>query len=561
MLLAAQLLVVPPTFPYLAWSVAGVLFLALAGALLVGARRARAAAEELEHWRRIFEQVQLAVIRCSPDGTITGWNPEAARWLGHRSEDVLGKGLALFDSPKGLGLSDVLPAALEKGSWTGDLSARRRDGDLVRCESVVLSLRDGRGQVREVVGMHRDVTGQRAEEASRRRLEEQLRQSQKMEAIGQLAGGIAHDFNNLLTSMLGYAEMLGQQFDPESEEAGDLEELLSAGHRAAALTRQMLTFSRRQPQRTAPVDLVRVVEDLTQLLKVTLGEDVRWETHHEQATAWVLAEHSQLEQVLLNLAINARDAMPRGGPLRIETRRRVVLEEQGAADGVCPGEFVEISVRDGGRGMDAETRARVFDPFFTTKEPGKGTGLGLSTVSSMVKGFHGAISVQSEPGVGTCFEILLPRIEPEPGAPFAGSVEVPAGSGETILVVEDEPLVRRLICSGLRQAGYAVLEAASSDEASRLSEVREGPIALLIADVVMPGEGGVEVARRLTATRPDLRVLFISGYTEDTMLAHGLPSKGVTFLRKPFTPAVLQARIATLLASEYDLNPTVPTGA
>ena len=543
-----MLAALPPVWSF---ALAGAALAAIAWWVAGALRRARAVREELASWRMVEDLLPVALVRADPAGRVTGWNPAATRIFGYRAEEMLGSSVDLLDASEGAGLRASMARAREDGHWIGELSARRRDGGRVRCESVLVGHRAEDGSLLEQIALHQDVTRLYTGEESRRRLEEQLRQSQKMEAVGQLAGGIAHDFNNLLTSILGYAEILGRHFEPDSEHLGDLAELERAGRRAASLTRQLLSFSREQSTRAAAVDVVRVVADLVQLLRPTLGESLELAVRAEVDAAWVLADRTELEQVLVNLALNARDAMPLGGALTVTTEvTRLPLEELAEPRGLAAGEYVVLRVEDEGRGMAEETRARIFEPFFTTKDHGKGTGLGLSTVQGIVERCGGVIRVESALGEGTTFEVWLPRVEPELAVVAPSDAPPLIAGGTTILVVEDEPLVRRLVCSGLREAGYVVLEAQNGAEARRLSAAHSGSIEVLVTDVVMPGEGGVELATHLVATRPDLRVLYISGYTEDAILPHGVPTDGASFLQKPFTSAALQARIHGLLHPE-----------
>ena len=386
-----------------------------------------------------------------------------------------------------------------------------------------------------------------AEDVSvRKRLEDQLRQAQKMEAIGRLAGGIAHDFNNILTAITGYSEMLLDQIGPDKPIYADLQEIRKASERAAALTRQLLAFGRRQVLRTAPVDVNAVIEDLRRLLERTIGEDIRIETSLDADLRLIIADATQLEQVLINLAANARDAMPDGGTLRIVTR----TFEAGpafAADHfpMPPGTYVALEVIDTGTGMAADVRAHIFEPFFTTKEVGRGAGLGLATVYGIVKQLDGFIWVTSEPAQGTTFSIFFPVAPVDARGAVAreeGGVMAAVGS-ECILIVEDEPAVRALARSVLRRHGYKVYEAANGEEAIALTSALDDPPELLLTDLVMPGMSGAEVARQLTATHPGLRVIYMSGYSEDAVTHRGLLSREMDLLEKPFSPRTLLTRV------------------
>jgi signal transduction histidine kinase len=382
----------------------------------------------------------------------------------------------------------------------------------------------------------------------RRKLEEQLRQSQKMEAVGQLAGGIAHDFNNLLMVINGYAELLQNRIDEKSPLRVNVDEIRHAGDRAASLTRQLLAFSRRQVLQPKVLDLNGVISHLGTMLQRLIGEDLELRMLLRQDLGTVLADPGQIEQVLLNLVVNARDAMSTGGKLILETDN-VVLDETFAREhpAVVPGPHVLLAVSDTGAGIPGEIRARIFEPFFSTKERGKGTGLGLSTVYGIIKQSNGYISVWSEVGKGTTFKIYLPRVEGEVQVLSSASPAASLQGGETLLVVEDESAVQEVIERVLSGNGYRVLLACGGSEALRVSGEHEGPIDLLITDVVMPGMGGREVASRLETSRPGLRVLFMSGYTDDAISHHGILETGLKFLQKPFTTDALLRKVREAL--------------
>jgi PAS domain S-box-containing protein len=390
--------------------------------------------------------------------------------------------------------------------------------------------------------------------AERKLLEDQLRQAQKMEAIGQLAGGVAHDFNNLLTAINGYSGLALQKIDDDHPLRGYLEEIKKAGDRATNLTRQLLAFGRKQILQPLPINLNDVVTDINKMLRRLIGEDIVLTAKLEPTVPKIKADPGQVEQVLVNLVVNARDAMPHGGKLTIETSE-VDLDREYADRhvGVVPGSYVMLAVSDTGTGMDEDTRARIFDPFFTTKEQGKGTGLGLSTVYGIVKQSGGNIWVYSELGHGTTFKVYLPVLAVDSQQTEAAAVELPMPSGsETILLVEDEDVVRGLARKILEHAGYHVLEASRGEEAVRLCLERAGPIDLLLTDVVMPETSGKEVANRLTELLPGLRVLFMSGYTDAAIVHHGVLDSDVEFIQKPFSPAALCRRVREVLDSKRE---------
>src|SRR3989441_649940 len=386
------------------------------------------------------------------------------------------------------------------------------------------------------------------EKAQRKQLEDQLRQSQKMEAIAQLTGGIAHDFNNMLTVILGYSELMLKRLPPDAPLRDDVEQVKEAGERASLLTKQLLAFSRKQVLQPKVLDLNTVLTNMDRMLQRLIGEDIALVAVPAPGLWHVYADPSQIEQVMMNLAVNARDAMPNGGKLTIETANVQLDDAYAHQHGpVQPGSYVMLAVSDTGCGMDRETQARIFEPFFTTKEPGKGTGLGLSTVYGIVKQSGGYVWVYSESGRGTTFKVYLPRVD-APAQPHAPPREAATLTGtETILLAEDDEILRPLTKGLLAKLGYAVLDAESADQALAVAGARQGPIHLLVADVVMPGASGRELARRLAQSRPETRVLYVSGYTDDAIVHHGMLEPGLNFLQKPFTPAGLARKVREVL--------------
>ena len=426
----------------------------------------------------------------------------------------------------------------------------RPDGKerLVRQQAEVIFGQDRR--VVGLVGTTQDITDVRS-------LEEQLRHSQKLEAVGQLAGGIAHDFNNLLTAINGYCDLILEDLPDQDPIHPDLMEIRRAGERAATLTRQLLAFSRKQVLEPRVINLNIIVQGMDNMLRRLLGEDIKLHMHFEPNLGLVRADPGQLEQVILNLTVNARDAMPKGGELTIETSNAVLDEDYASThESVVPGFYTLLAVSDTGCGMDSETQAHVFEPFFTTKNPGKGTGLGLSMVYGIVKQSGGSIWVYSEPNQGSTFKIYLPALQ-EAQAPDA-SEELPeerAKGSETVLVVEDENAVRSFTSMVLKRSGYQVIEASNGEEALSLSRGHDGEIQLLLTDMVMPGMGGRQVAEALETQRPAIRVLYVSGYTEHASAKRGSLGSDLPFLQKPFTIESLLRKVRQVLDAPAERKP------
>ncbi|MQA28494.1 MAG: response regulator [Luteitalea sp.] len=493
-------------------------------------------------FRTLVEKSSDLLVLVDAAGRITYASPSAERDVGWARGTLVGKRALDLLHPDDLAvLSSRFAQGLSAGeSRPMEMRVRRQDGTYRTIEGVVADhLRDP--DVAAFVINARDVTVRQA-------LEEQIRQVQKMEAVGRLAGGIAHDFNNLLTAILGYCNLLLEDLPAESGMRSDLEEIHSAGDRAAALTRQLLAFSRRQMLQPQPIELSSLVEGMDGTLRRLLGDGIGLVMALEPDLPVINADPASIEEILINLAVNACDAMLEGGRLTVETTS---AELDGAYlrkhPAVIPGRYVMLAVSDTGEGMDALTRARVFEPFFTTKGQGKGTGLGLATVYGLVKQSGGYIWVYSEPGHGTVFKVYLPPLDEAFARDVTPEGRAHAGS-ETVLVVEDEEGVRRLGTEALRRHGYAVLEARDSLEALRVVEHHQGIIDLVVTDVVMPHMTGRELAERIRQARPSLKVLFMSGFTHHAVMQREL-GPGASFLQKPFTSGALARRVRELLDS------------
>jgi two-component system, cell cycle sensor histidine kinase and response regulator CckA len=449
---------------------------------------------------------------------------------------------------RGLALADVdleSPPAIDLLAEQGQPAARRhrtKSGRVIDVEVAVYEIDYGGRPA--LLMMLMDITG-------RRQLEEQLRQAQKMEAVGMLAGGVAHDFNNLLTIITGYSQLILNNLKEKDPNRHSAEQIMKAGERAAALTKQLLAFSRRQVLQLRVVDLNKLVTSMGAMLQRLIGEDIDLRLSLKPDLGRVSADPSQIEQVIMNLVVNARDAMPKGGVLTLETSNTEL--DSGYAHrhiAVKPGPYVMLAVSDNGSGMDSATRARLFEPFFTTKGSGKGTGLGLSTVFGIVKQSGGSVDVYSEMGKGTSFKIYLPRID-QPAAVEPESLRKVVRRGwETVLLVEDDEMVRTLVRETLEGHGYKVLDAGGPLEARRMAEHFPGPIHLIITDVVMPKVNGRELAQQIMRRRGDMRVLYMSGYTDNAVLNSGILAGDVAFLQKPFTPGALIEKVRDVLEGD-----------
>ena len=424
-----------------------------------------------------------------------------------------------------------------------------QQGEVLWLQTVKRPILSDDGTATQILGIATDITARKKTEEALSRSEEQLRQAQKMEAVGKLAGGVAHDFNNLLTAIIGHSEMCLRRLTREDGLYSHVEQIQKAGDRAAGLTRQLLAFSRKQILQPKVIDLNSIVGDLSLMLQRLIGEDIDLMMRLAPNVGKVKADPNQVEQVLMNLAVNARDAMPNGGKLTIETSN-VYLSDEFASDHVtvASGHYVMLAVSDSGVGMDAATKARIFEPFFTTKEVGKGTGLGLSTVYGIVKQSGGSIWVYSELGSGTTFKIYLPLVADQVEQVETRRQAILKGEG-TILLVEDEDVVREMVAETLKDCGYMVLIAGNGPAALDLSDEFSGEIKLMLTDVVMPQMSGRQLTEKLSPKRPSMKVLYMSGYTDDAIVRHGVLEEGTAFIGKPFSPDALVLKIGELLGA------------
>lgn len=502
-----------------------------------------------EKYRHFFEQELAAHYVSAPDGRLLVCNEAFAHLLGFSSaaETMASDAASVYPADPSQRAALLARLAREGRVDRFETEVRRDDGTLVHVIVSAVAVVEGEPPaLREIHGFLIDDT-------KRRKAEAEVQQAQKMDAIGRLAGGVAHDFNNILGVIIGFGELLLRKATPG--ERGKLEQILKAANRAASLTRQLLAFSRKQVVEPKVLDLNLLLSDMEKMLGRLMGEDIDFAIECGADLGQVKADPGQIEQVIMNLCVNARDAMPDGGRLRVETRN-VRIDSGGAAVGepMPSGRFVVLSVTDAGCGIAKGIIDNIFEPFFTTKEEGKGTGLGLSTVYGIVKQAGGHIRVESEVGRGTCFNIYLPRIDDPPEAPLEEEVEIPARGTETILLVEDDGSLREIAREILEENGYRVLEAANGEQATDIAQRHPDRIHLLVTDVVMPGMHGRALAESLASLRPGLEVLYMSGYTDDIIARRGVLEPGMRFIGKPFTELDLLRRIRAAIDGRKDEN-------
>jgi two-component system, cell cycle sensor histidine kinase and response regulator CckA len=499
--------------------------------------------ESEERYRLLVESIQdYAICLLDVNGRVSSWNGGAERIFGYAEPEISGSHFGRLFRPLD-GTRDlprqILETAARVGTYESEVWCTRKDGSALLASMLITAARDAAAALAGFTLVSRDITEQM-------RIAEERMQSQKLEVIGRLAGSVAHDFNNLLTIVSGFTELLNQSMEPDDAGRIYLDEIIKATDQAAALTQQLLAFGRRQLLQPRVIDVNEIVSNMETMLRRLIGENIELSIRLEASPGSTRADAVQIQQAILNLVINARDAMPAGGTISIITGNARETPGVGAEGGADP--LVTLVVADTGEGMDQQTLARIFEPFFTTKEVGKGSGLGLATVDGIVAQSGGRIRVSSALNQGTTFTVLLPSTADVPlGSPtVASATSSPTGS-ETVLLVEDEPALRRLIRRVLAQFGYTVLEVPDGEEALHLAEAYQGPINLVLTDVVMPRLSGRDLAERVLASHPEARILYMSGYTDDAVVQHGVLTQEVALLRKPFTPYALAARVREVL--------------
>lgn len=503
--------------------------------------------ESIRRFREMLENIRMMAVGLDLKGNITLCNDFLLGQTGWKREEIIGQNWFDLFIPEDV-RSQVRNAFFE-GITQGKILSHS-ENDIVTKTGQRRSISWNNGVLRDLQGQMIGTTNIGEDITERKNLEEQLRQAQKMEAIGRLTGGVAHDFNNLLTAIIGYGELMVMKLGPDHALFKHAEEICNSAERAATLTRQLLTFSRKQVLAPRVLEINNIIGTVDRILRRLIGEDIKFKTSLDPRLGRVRADSSQIEQVILNLALNARDAMPKGGLLTLRTEN-VEIDHSYAQKHwkVRPGRYVMLSVSDTGIGMNEETRSHLFEPFFTTKEVGKGTGLGLSTVYGILQQSGGHIDVITAPGKGSTFKIYLPRVEDSHETPISHSVPspMPSGGSETILIVEDEDHVRQLLSEILTAEGYKILTARHGMEALKVSASHSDPIHLMVTDVVMPELGGRELAQKMATHRPKTKVLFISGYAGTELMNESFPESEKNFLQKPFSPEVFRRKIRQIL--------------
>jgi len=511
-------------------------------------RFAQAGTELRSRLAAIADSSTDAIIGKTLDGTITSWNAGAEEMYGYTADEIIGRNISVLIPPERAGELTPILDRVRRGERISRFDTRRmrRDGSVIEVSVAITPVRDGSGTIVGAAAVARDVTERNRAEAGRRASEARLHQAERMETVGQLAGGIAHDFNNLLGAITGYADLIGQAVAGDPAISADVQQIQHAAVRAAQLTRELLIFSRREPTQPENIDLNTIISDLRQLLAASLGGRINLRIQTEPGLPPVMADRAQTEQVLLNLAVNARDAMPSGGTVTIATSQTDVTEGRGGLrPDAGPGHYVQVTMSDTGCGMSQNVVRRAFEPFFTTKPLGKGTGLGLSTVYGIVTHAGGDIRIESEEGMGTTFRLYLPAVCGSGQSLAPGQPTAQQGNGEVVLVVDDEPAVLAVAARMLRLNGYHTLEASTYEQALSLIATRD--FQLLLTDAVMPGMSGPALAERARELRPAVRVLHMSGSCASALDPADVASGREYLLKKPFTAHALLDKVSTVL--------------
>jgi PAS domain S-box-containing protein len=506
-----------------------------------------------ERFRLLIEGVKdYALYWLDAEGRISTWTPTAERIKGYKAEEIVGSHFSRFYSPEDIAAhkpEQILKTAMADGYAELEGWQIKKDGSQFFARALVGAVKDPRGRLLGFSKLVQDITAQKQTEEALDQKEQELAQSRKLEAVGRLAGGVAHDFNNLMTGIIGICDDLAE--DPSLQKRKeDIQVVLQAATRATQLTKQLLAFSRRQVATPVVLNMNVLISDMQKMLKRIIGEDIEFSTFLDPQIGNVRIDPGQIEQIIINLAINSKDAMPQGGQITIETVNVDLTEEYVKRHfEVKPGSYVGLIFSDTGSGIAEEIQSHIFEPFFTTKEKGKGTGLGLATVYGIIKQNGGDIFLYSHPGKGTTFKIYLPRVSEEATAkqlPKNPNTTIPTGT-ETILLVEDEDIVRRVAARALTKQGYNVLEAHHGNQALEIATKFEGSIDLLLTDVVMPGMNGRQLAEQLATSRTDLKILYMSGYTENIIVNRGILKAGISFIEKSFTSASLCRKVRDIL--------------
>ncbi len=499
----------------------------------------RELAETINKLKYALEQVPLSILMTDPDGVIEYVNPRLIELTGFSMEEVIGQKPAIFKS--GLNDPDLYTELWKNISagkmWRGELCNRKKNGELYHEMAIITPVKNSDGSIVNYLAIKEDIT-------ERKSLEEQLRQAQKMEAIGQLAGGIAHDFNNILTSIIGFGSIVAMKMGKDDPQRENLNQVLAGADRAANLTKSLLAFSRKQISNPKPVDINDIITKIGKFIKPILGEDIELTISFKQPVLTINADTGQIEQVLLNMATNARDAMPNGGQLAVETELAELPEELVEIYGYCePGAYARITITDDGSGMDAETLKRLFEPFYSTKQIGKGTGLGLSIVYGIIKQHKGFINVCSELDKGTTFTIYFPLVNRSDKNKNGGIEEISGEFAGTILVADDDDAVREMFLKVLGSFGYTVITAGDGQDAVQKFSSNKDKVDLVILDIVMPVMNGREASEKIKTINPDAKIIFMSGYAPDLIKARGAFDPDSEFIEKPFSPRDLVKKI------------------